>query len=125
MQNYKLGFTLKISLKKDDSFFGYGIAQLLQLVLQTNSLNEASKIIGISYGKTWRIIKKAEQELGFKLLIRKAGGTNGGGSVLTEEGSVFLERYLYFVGEMNRYALPLFNECFDCFIKMDNDNERK
>ena len=40
-----------------------------------------------------RLVRHAEQVLGFALTERKIGGKGGGGSVLTDEAKEFLYRY--------------------------------
>ena len=47
--------------------------------------NKACKEMRMSYSKAYKIIQRAEKDLGYKLLIGKTGGTGGGGSELTAE----------------------------------------
>ena len=49
--------------------------------------------MGMAYTKALKLLKHAEQALGFSLTARTAGGRDGGGSVLTPEGKEWLERY--------------------------------
>lgn len=74
-------------------FFGEGPARLLNGVEETGSLRAAAASMGMAYTKALRILKDAENALGFPLTIRAAGGRNGGGSCLTPEGKEWLNRY--------------------------------
>jgi molybdate transport system regulatory protein len=65
--------------------FGVGIRELLIRVEATGSLHRAACEMGLAYSKAWRIVRRAEDHLGFPLLARRAGGTGGGGSVLSPE----------------------------------------
>ena len=47
----------------------------------------------MAYSKASKILKQAEENLGFPLTARSTGGKDGGGSVLTPEGMQFLQRY--------------------------------
>ena len=47
----------------------------------------------MAYSKASKLLKQAEQELGFPLTTRVTGGKDGGGSCLTEEGKEWLQRY--------------------------------
>ena len=62
--------------------FGSGCAQLLQGVAEEHSLNRAAKRLGMAYSKAWRIVREAEAQLGYALLIRDGAR----GSSLTPEG---------------------------------------
>ena len=66
----------------------------------------------MSYSKACKVIKKADQSLGFKLLTSSTGGSNGGGSILTPEGREFLDRYLQMQAELATYADFLFAKYF-------------
>ena len=47
----------------------------------------------MAYTKALRLLKRAEQTLGFPLTQRSAGGKHGGGSCLTPQGKEWLGRY--------------------------------
>ena len=76
-----------------NKFFGEGPARLLRGIEEKGSLRAAALAMEMAYTKALTIIKKAEQALGFPLLIRSTGGKSGGGSKLTDEGKEWLERY--------------------------------
>ena len=88
-----LQYSLKVRLKRDGVFYGPGVSELLLRVDRTGSLQTAAGEMGMSYSKAWKIVRTAEQELGFMLLERHVGGAGGGFSRLTEQGRSFVERY--------------------------------
>ena len=47
----------------------------------------------MSYNKAWRIIHAAEERLGFALLDRSVGGSQGGGSNITPAARDLMKRY--------------------------------
>ena len=80
----------------DDSgekFFGEGPCRLLRLVEETGSLRCAAASMEMAYSKALKLVKQAEEALGFPLTQRSAGGKDGGGSTLTPEGRTFLRQY--------------------------------
>ena len=58
-----LSFSLRVSLRRSEKFFGPGVASLLRLVERTGSLQTAAAEMQMSYSKAWKIIRKAEGEL--------------------------------------------------------------
>ena len=62
---------------------------LLEYIEATGSIQEACARMELSYSKGSRMIKKAEKQLGFRLLERRIGGSGGGGSRLTPEAKDF------------------------------------
>lgn len=80
----------------DDSgkkFFGEGPYRLLMAVEETGSLRAASLSMEMAYSKALKLLKNAEDALGFPLTMRAIGGKDGGGSILTPQGKEWLERY--------------------------------
>lgn len=92
--------------------FGPGMHELLRRVEETGSLHQAAKLMGMSYNKAWRAMRRAEDRLGVKLLERRAGGRDGGGSVLTEEGAQFVERFRAFLDEADADLARLYRKYF-------------
>ena len=112
----KMRYSIRVQLHAGDSFFGAGVADLLMLVDETRSLNKACERMNMSYSKGWRIVKYAEKELGFSLLMSRTGGANGGGSEVTEEGRKFTECYLNFRNELNLCGEALFKKNFNNYL---------
>ena len=87
--NYKLWLS---------SVTGEGIIEedrykLLQLIKVKGSLKAAADDMKISYRKAWGDLKKAEELLGYELIIRQRGGKDGGQSQLTDKAVKLLEAY--------------------------------
>src|SRR5699024_2733003 len=109
----KLSFQLGITIHKNKHFFGPGAAKIMELVKQTGSLSKAYNIMGLSSSKGWRMIKKAEENLGFPLIISTVGGEGGRGSKLSEKGEEFLKNYTKFNQEANKEVRVIFNKYFE------------
>ena len=90
--------------------FGPGVAELLEHVDQTHSLRQATMRMGMAYSKAWRILKTAEENLGFPLLSSTTGGKGGGGAELTEAGRRFLMSYRALEKAVRDYADEAFLE---------------
>jgi molybdate transport system regulatory protein len=76
-----------------EKFFGEGPARLLRGVEECGSLRGAAMSMGMAYTKALKLIRNGENALGYPLIHRAAGGKDGGGSCLTEEGKEWLQRY--------------------------------
>ena len=85
----------KIIFTDDDGikFFGEGPCRLLRCVEKTGSLRSAAMEMEMAYSKASKLLKQAEDNLGFPLTTRNAGGKDGGGSRLTPEGKRWLQQY--------------------------------
>ncbi len=105
-------FRYRIWLENNGKAFGKGPYELLKAVASCGSLNQAARLMGMSYSKAWRILNTSEDRLGFKLLLREAGGSGGGGSCLTPEALDLLKRYEGFTGEARGMLEALFHKYF-------------
>jgi molybdate transport system regulatory protein len=95
-----------------EPLFGPGTFDLLVLVDETGSLHQAAKLMGMSYNKAWRAMRQAEDHLGLKLMTRRTGGSDGGGSVLTEDGYRLMERFRAFLDEADADLARLYQKYF-------------
>lgn len=102
----------QVLLGREGLFFGPGKARLLEYIERTGSMQAACEEMGLSYSKGSRMIKKAEKQLGFRLLERWTGGNGGGGSRLTEEGRELLGNYQEVVRRVQQEADRIFEEVF-------------
>ena len=86
---------IKIQITDDNGmkFFGEGPCRLLRCVEKTGSLRAAAMEMEMAYSKASKLLKQAEENLGFSLTRRSTGGKDGGGSVLTPEGRQWLNQY--------------------------------
>ena len=94
----RFDFRVRVFMEEPD--FGKGVAQLLSLTREKGSLSAAYKSMGMAASKAWKILNRAEADLGVKLVERKSGGKQGGGSHLTPEGEDILNRYENFQKEV-------------------------
>ena len=108
----KLRYTLMLRMYGEEKIFGPGIAELLERVDETHSLRKATLDMGMAYSKAWRIVKTAENALGFPLLESTIGGRGGGSAKLTERGKRFLVAYRRFESVVHAYADEIFEEMF-------------
>ena len=92
--------------------FGEGPLDLLVNVKECGSLSGAAKKMYMSYKKALHLVEKAEEGLGFPLIVSKAGGSRGGGSVLTPEAEAFLEKYAKFDAEAKERVRACYEEYF-------------
>ena len=77
----------------NEKFFGEGPARLLRGIEESGSLRAAAMSMNMAYTKALKLIRNAENALGFALILRSTGGKDGGGSCLTAEGKEWLMRY--------------------------------
>ena len=96
----------RIYIRDDEGnkVLGRGPYELLKRTETSGSLNAAAKEMGMAYSKAYRIIRDAEQALGYPLLTRTTGGRNGGGSQLTSEGKECIRRYAVLEERISRFA---------------------
>ena len=110
-----------------EKFFGEGPCRLLHAVEETGSLNAAAMSMDMAYTKALKMLKNAEAALGFRLTFRAAGGKNGGGSRLTEEGRAFLEKYEQYRAACVQANAALFRQHFPqtaCVIMASGEGKR-
>ena len=72
--NEKLRPVISIRIFRETKCFGPGVAELLRHVREAHSLRGAAMTMGMAYSKAWTIVKQAERELGFPLLVSVTGG---------------------------------------------------
>ena len=108
----KLRTVLTVRLFTDEKCFGPGVATLLHKVRELHSLRAAAMDMNMAYSKAWTIVKNAEREMGFPLLLSTTGGRHGGGAVLTPEGKRMLAAYNSFAREIRENGQALFQKYF-------------
>ena len=90
--------------------FGEGLARLLKGIETFGSLSAAAKEECISYRHAWGDIRRAEERLGFSLIESSPGGSEGGGSTLTEKGKMLLKGYEELRRKVVKSSDKLFHE---------------
>lgn len=111
-QRIPLHGKVQVYLECEETFFGPGIAQFLSLIDHTGSMQTACTQMHMSYSKGWKIMKAAEKQLGYPLLITQAGGAEGGFSQLTPKTKDFLNRYFEMEEKLKKYGEQLFLNYF-------------
>lgn len=115
-QNSELGVKTKIILTKNADFFGPGLFHLLQYIDEEGTIHAASKKMGMSYSKCWKLLNRAEEQAGFAFLDRYNGGPHGGNSRITEEGREFMKRYEALLEEMKEMSRKTFEKYFKEYL---------
>lgn len=106
-------YKLMLRLTDDENpFFGPGPAQLFAMVKEYASLHRAAGEMKLSYSKALRIVRDVETAMGEPMLIRTRGGSDGGGSMLTDAAKALLARYRAFEAAMQQEGDRLFRETF-------------
>lgn len=103
---------IQLTLERDEGFFGPSVAQFLSLIDHTGSMQTACRQMHMSYTKGWKILKAAEKQLGYPLLITQSGGAEGGSSLLTPKAEDFLARFLRMEKELREDAQKLYQKYF-------------
>lgn len=84
----------KCMLKSGDEFIlSSGRAKLLKLISEDGSISKAAKQMDMSYRYAWGVVKEIEDSLDDKVVISERGGSQGGGTKLTDKGKELLETY--------------------------------
>ena len=104
---------VKLQINTDEPVLGRGVAELLELVEETGSMKEACGRMGMSYSKGWKITGRAEQELGYPLILRSHGGRTGGSCSVTQEGLSLIRRYRALEEKVKEYASGIFKDIFE------------
>lgn len=95
---------IKVKICENEQIFGPGIVTLLENVGKTGSVKKACAGMGMSYSKGWKIINRAEDALGYKLIERRHGGKSGGSCQVTEQGEKMLFRFREMEKEIRKYV---------------------
>ena len=111
-RSLRLAVTLRLLDGEGRRRFGPGVAALLSEVREKRSLRAAAASMGMAYSKAWRIVRSAEEALGYKLLRSTVGGRNGGGAALTEEAEALLSAWRALREEVGAFAQERFAEHF-------------
>lgn len=103
-QPYPVTAKVKLTLCAGDRFFGPGVCELLERIRETGSIQAAAARMEMSYSKAWKILKRAEEEMGVNLITRVSGGKNGGSSTLTPDGEKAVNEFREMEGKLADYA---------------------
>lgn len=76
-----------------ETALGPGKAELLERIVETGSIGEAAKQMGMSYMRAWKLVKTMNRCFKQPLVAPRRGGKTGGGAALTATGKQVLELY--------------------------------
>jgi molybdate transport system regulatory protein len=96
-----------------ETVFGSGRRALLDEIDRRGSINKAAKATNISFRKALSYIQSMESRLGAVLVLRQAGGRNGGGASLTDDARNLLEKYRRLESGVNELLDKKFSEVFE------------
>ena len=105
-------YLLKLQVYNTSPHFGKGVISLMLLIQQGHSIRSASQVMNMAYSKAWHLIRSAEEDLGFALIIKKKGGSTRAGSVLTPDGQCLLTQFQKFESSVHKCVDQLFLEYF-------------
>lgn len=85
---------IKVRIYRGDvPAIGPGKADLLEAIAQSGSISAAARSMGMSYKRAWDLVDTMNKSFRQPLVITATGGTQGGGTELTEFGRDVLRRY--------------------------------
>lgn len=76
---------------------------LLQALERTGSINSAAQALGMQYKTAWQKLDQINNLLPYPLVVKRTGGSGGGGSILTEQGKKLLARIAMLQKEFARF----------------------
>jgi tungstate transport system substrate-binding protein len=98
--------TLRLSLGESLSLDW--LCDLLAEIDSSGSLSKAAARRKLSYRHAWGAVKRAEQRLGQRLLVRRTGGADGGGATLTEHARELLSQYARYRAQLTPQVEQIF-----------------
>lgn len=103
---------VQLKIYNEELVCGPGLITLLEFLRGADSMKEACTEMGMSYSKGWKIVNRAERELGYDLLVRQHGGSRGGKCELTEKGISLIARFRQMEQKVNELTKASFDEYF-------------
>jgi molybdate transport system regulatory protein len=94
---------------KGNIIIGEGRQRILELVEQTGSINQAAKLMKMSYRGVWGKIKATERHLNKKIVFTERRH----GSRLTEDGKKLLMNYTRLKEDCQKADEKIFNKIFN------------
>lgn len=90
MKNLKVLTKIMLGSDEKKGTYGPGTDKLIKKIMETGSLNKATKEMNMSYSKAWKMLNKTEEMLGFELIERHSGAR---GSEITEKAKDLINYY--------------------------------
>lgn len=92
--------------------FGRGPSLLLKKIDELGSLRKAAQDLNMSYSKAWNLVSKLEEAMSETIVEKRIGGSDGGGTKLTEKGKALVEKYDHFEKLVENSIKELYEENF-------------
>src|SRR3954452_11385400 len=96
---------------------GPGKVAVLEEIARSGSISAAGRALRMSYRRTWELVEDLNRSLGTPVVETAAGGSGGGGAVLTRAGKAIIERYraieLDTASAARKHLLALNRACSD------------
>jgi molybdate transport system regulatory protein len=86
------------------AYLGWGRVALLIKIKEFGSIAEAARSMKMSYRQAWELVKSMNQQANKPLVIALAGGTKGGGTIITEEGENAIKNYSNLMEKFNSFC---------------------
>lgn len=94
---------MKLRLLCDDEIaLGPGKADLLEAIAQTGSISAAARSLDMSYRRAWLLVDAMNRCFREPLVLKLAGGKQGGGANVTPAGQAALACYRKMQAEARR-----------------------
>src|ERR1700704_1050120 len=72
---------------------GPGKSAVLEEIARSGSISAAGRALKMSYRRTWELVEDLNRTLGTPVVETAAGGSGGGGAVLTKAGKAVVNSY--------------------------------
>ncbi|TEY04463.1 winged helix-turn-helix domain-containing protein [Campylobacter sp. US33a] len=95
-----------------DLLFGKGKTELLELIGQTGSILQASKLMGINYKKAWMHLQILQKNTKEDLVATRQGRSKDSGTKLTPKALELMHNYSILQKDIEEYANKRFKELF-------------
>lgn len=115
---------VQLKIYNEELVCGPGPVTLLEFLRGTDSMKEACAEMGMSYSKGWKIVNRAERELGYDLLVRQHGGSQGGKCGLTGKGESLITRFRQMEQKVNEQTKAAFEEYFPEYSSQPDPHKR-
>ncbi len=96
---------------------GPGKVAVLENIAKLGSISAAGRELRMSYRRTWELVDDLNRSLGTPVVETAAGGSKGGGAVLTQAGKAVIDLYRAIESDTavaaQKHLLALSRTCVD------------
>ena len=89
---------------------GKGRAMLLEKIKEKGSISKAAQLLKISYRQAWTMVNEMNKGASKKIVIKTKGGSEGGGTILTNEGKNLLKQFHLMETEFQKFKTDISNK---------------